>query len=115
MRLPRVSRPAEPKLNDPRDSGLVPGVGNRDARMVADARITDLTKLVESRAEPASLDALERGLAEVVALGLWRGRSVTAFDAFAEHILGLPPEDALAMAERGRVALGPPKVARTKP
>lgn len=106
MRLPRANRPTEPKLHDPRDSGLIPGVGNRDARLVADSRITELTKLVGSRQEAGQEDALAAALAEAVAIGLWRGRSVTAFDAFAEHVLGLEPSDAAALAERGRLALG---------
>jgi len=109
MRLPRAPKPAPaPKLNDPRDSGLIPGVGNRDARLVADARIAELTKLIEARTTGDD-DALARGLAEIVALGLWRGRSITAFDAFAEHVLGLDPAEAAALAERGRVALGLPE------
>lgn len=109
-RLPRKSRPTEPKLRDPRTTGLVPGVANRDARAVCDARVTDLERLLARRAEGENVDeALGRELAEAVAMGVWRGRSVTSFDSFAVHVLRMTEEEATALAERGRLALGWPE------
>lgn len=109
-RLPRKSRPVEPKLRDPRTTGLVPGVANRDARAVCDARVADVERLMARREAGENVDdALALELAEAVAMGVWRGRSVTSFDSFAVHVLRMTEEEASALAEKGRAALGWPE------
>lgn len=107
MRLPRRPPAQTPRLNDPRTTALVPGVANRDARLVCDARVSELEKLLESRST-SDATKLEHAMAEAVALGVWRGRSVTAFEAFAVHVLRMGEDEAKAIAERGRVALAWP-------
>lgn len=100
-RLPRRPRePTEPRLRDPRPSPLVPGVATRDARIVADARIEELTRLLAAETRD---DATIAGrLAEARALGVHRGRSLTGFDALTLDVLGLE------RAEVGRLlALAP--------
>lgn len=109
-RLPRKTRPTEPRLRDPRTTGLVPGVANRDARAVCDARVTELERLLEKRTAGENVDAeLGRCLAEAVATAVWRGRSVTGFEPFAVHVLRMTEDDATALAEAGRAALGWPE------
>lgn len=94
--------PRRPRLDDPRPRFLVPGVANRDARDVYDARVASLRAAAEAhRAAPEDAPArlaLARGLDEARALGVWRGRSVTGFDAFVEQVLGLEPAEAWALA-----------------
>ena len=82
-RLPPRAR--RPRLRDPRTVALVPGVANRDARAVYEARVSRLSAAL-AEGDEAELGA---GLLEAVQLGLWRGRSVTGFDALAEQVLGL--------------------------
>jgi hypothetical protein len=43
-----------------------------------------------------------------VRLGLWRGRSVTGFDAFAEEVLGIPAAEARELARQGAARMGAP-------
>lgn len=107
-RLPR--KPRRPRLTDPRATSLVPGVANRDARALFDARVTALREAQSGHpAEAAATARLARGLAEAVLLGLWRGRSVTGFDAFAFDVLGIEPPEAARLAEEGASALGVPR------
>lgn len=108
MRLPRKPHVPTPRLSDPRTSALVPGVANRDARLVCDSRITELERLLNARDTSTDTAGLDRALAEAVALGVWRGRSVTSFDSFAVHVLRIGEDEAKTMAERGRIALSFP-------
>ncbi len=94
----RPRRPQRPRLKDPRPAFLIEGVSNRDARAVLDFR----TKAIEE-AEGAEF---ERLLAEVMWLALWRGRNFTAFDSYAEDVLGLVPAEAKEAAQRGAEAAG---------
>lgn len=87
------SRPPRPRLQDPRAVAMVPGVANRDARVVFEARIEAMQAL---RDDDAALGPL---LAECLWLGLWRGRSVTSFDALVEEMLDLPAAHARGLAE----------------
>lgn len=106
-RLPRRPRePQEPRLHDPRISALVPGVANRDARIVADARIVELERLLAGTEPGARGEAFARKLAEAEALGLHRGRSLTAFEALTNHVLGLDDAEVPALLEAGRPSLG---------
>ncbi len=92
----RKERP--PRLKDPRAAGvLVPGVANRDARRVYEARADALR-----RAEGAVREEL---LAEAQLLQVWRGFAITSFDAFVEDALGFPLDEAKAEAERGAARL----------
>lgn len=106
----RPKRPYKPRLRDPRAVALVPGVKNADARAVFEARLSNLTDLGWAAADGAedAVAAHERALAEAVLLSVWRGRSLTSFDAFAEGLLEMKPEDARAAAERGAEAMGVP-------
>ena len=106
----RPARPRRPRLKDPRATALVPGVANRDARLVYDTRLEPLKMAAEAwRTDPdTGTDRLATLLAEAVLLGVWRGRSVTGFDAFAENVLGVAPDEARTLAERGADALGVP-------
>lgn len=98
----RIYRPRRPRLRDPRTVALVPGVANRDARRVYDAREAAL------RAALAGGDdgEVDRLLAEAVLLGAWRGKSLSGFDAFVEEVLGLAAAEARDRAVRGGAALG---------
>ena len=95
--------PRRPRIQDERPIALVPGVANRDARAVFDAR---LVRLEQDRAGyPDDADARDRlaeGLREAAELRLWRGRSLTGFDALAEQLLSLPSSEA-------REISGPPR------
>ncbi|MBX3247142.1 MAG: hypothetical protein KF901_08180 [Myxococcales bacterium] len=86
-------KPRRPRLQDPRALALVPGVANRDARAVFEARVE---AMIAYRDEEGPLSRL---LAEALWMGLWRGRSVTSFDALAEEVLDLPGDEARRLAE----------------
>jgi hypothetical protein len=95
--------PCGPKLKDPRPVALVPGVSNRDARAVHDARVERLRALYEAGdAEPALAEAL----AEAYLLGLWRGRALTGFGAMAVDVVGLPEDEAKRLLDEGFLMLG---------
>ncbi|HJL00152.1 MAG TPA: hypothetical protein RMH85_10390 [Polyangiaceae bacterium LLY-WYZ-15_(1-7)] len=89
----RPRRKRGPRLRDPRPVALVPGVANRDARSVLDARVA---RMREAREDDAELGRL---LAEALWLGLWRGRSLIDFDALAEEVLEVPADRAQALAK----------------
>jgi len=99
----RLGGPARrPRLTDPRPQYLVPGVANRDARAVFDHRVRVLETLAGAhREDPDDRGRRSRlgvGLAEAAALGLWRGRSLTSFDALAEQLLEIPADAARGLA-----------------
>lgn len=100
--------PRRPRLHDPRPVALVPGVANRDARAVHDARLARIeAALVEYRdGIEGAAERLGRELLEAVQMGLWRGRSLTSFEAFAEQVVGLAPSEAQSLAERGAALQG---------
>jgi hypothetical protein len=91
----RPRRRPKDRIADTRVAGLIPGVANHEARRVFDARVERLR-----RADAPEVE-LQRGLCEAILLGLWRARSVIDFDAFAQHVLGIPVERAQALAARG--------------
>jgi len=70
--------------------------------------VDGLREALARRPAPEAEEALARGLADAVRMGLWRGRSVTSFEAFAQDLLGLDPEEARALAARGAEAQGVP-------
>jgi len=75
------------RLHDDRPAGLIPGVRNRDARAVYDARVVRLRDAVAGR--PAQDAALVQGLIEAIELRLWRARNVTGPSAFVEQVVGI--------------------------
>ena len=95
-------RPRKERLKDPRAVALIPGVANRDARAVADARVEALRAMMawDDR------EALEAAFADFVVLRLWRGRSITSLDALAEDLLEVPPADAHEAASAGATRTG---------
>ncbi len=95
-------RPASRRLNDPRPVMLVPGVANRDARAVYEARERRLREALT--AEDRDTAALE--LAEAAQLRLWRGHSLVSLEVFAENVLGLTPDEAEALLRRGAELAG---------
>ena len=90
------------RLNDPRPVVLVPGVANRDARLVYDARERRLRAAIAAGDRPA----LEVGLAEAARLQVWRGHSLVNWEVFAENVLGLEAADALAARRAGAKTVG---------
>lgn len=98
-------KPRSPRLNDPRDVALVPGVANRDARQVFEARIEALGDAAKDRESPEGRARLARLLAEAYFLGLWRGRSITGFDVMVDALLEIPADEARQLAEAGADAL----------
>ncbi|MEM9070426.1 MAG: hypothetical protein AAGE52_18115 [Myxococcota bacterium] len=98
---PKRKGDRRPRLKDPRRAGaLIPGVANRDARRVYDARASALQK--------AEGDLRGDLLAEAVFLQVWRGFSITGFDAFVEDALGLSLPGAREEAEAGAARLERP-------
>lgn len=95
-------RPTRARLNDPRPVQLVPGVANRDARAVYEARERRLRGLVESgdRAE------LGVALAEAARMQVWRGRSVVGWGVFVEDVLAMDRAEADALAAEGARTVG---------
>ena len=85
------------RLQDPRPVVLVPGVANRDARAVYEARHARITAAIT--AEDRAALALE--MAEASQLRVWRGHSIVGWDAFVEAVLGLDPAEAEALREEG--------------
>ncbi|MFI4946506.1 MAG: hypothetical protein ACHP85_24725 [Burkholderiales bacterium] len=88
------------RISDTRVAGLIAGVANHEARRVYDARLERLRAAVAGADEPA----LERELCVAVLLGLWRARSITGFESFAQDVVGLDHERARTLAERGAAA-----------
>jgi hypothetical protein len=95
----RLRRPRRPRLRDDRPVRLVPGVKNSDARLVFEARLLALEAARKDHpADPAATARLGRLLAEAWALELWRGRSMTSFDALAGELLDLDIDEARTLA-----------------
>lgn len=95
-------RPASRKLNDPRPVVLIPGVANRDARTVYEARLkrSETAKAEDDRA------TLAVELAEAARLRIWRGHSVVGWEVYAENVLALTPEEAVALRDEGAAVVG---------
>lgn len=100
--FPRPRRRPKGRIPDTRVAGLIPGVANHEARRVFDARADALRRAAADNDQPM----LERGLFEALALGLWRARNVTGFEAFVADVIGLELERAWSIAERGATARG---------
>ena len=101
----RVRRPPRrPRIKDERAVALVPGVANRDARAVCDARVARLERQRAAHAEGDTRagERLAEGLREAIELRVWRGRSLTGFDALAEQLLSMPASEARELAGEAR-------------
>ncbi len=95
---PRFQRKFKPRLKDPRVQALVPGVANRDARMVFAKRVEAFNA--------AEGDLRAELMAEAMMLRLWRCRSVMSLAAFADDVLGIAPEEAQELGAKGAEILG---------
>jgi hypothetical protein len=95
-------RPAKRRIRDPRPVLLVPGVANRDARAVCEARERRLREALEAKDEETV--ALE--LAEAARLRVWRGRSIVGWDAFVEDVLGMGRDEAERLVAQGAEVVG---------
>lgn len=95
-------RPAKRRLNDPRPVVLVPGVANRDARAVYEAR----ERRIRAALEAGDRDSAAMELAEAARLRLWRAHSVVGWDALVEDVLGLSREEADTLRARGAELIG---------
>lgn len=95
-------RPAKRRLDDPRPVVLVPGVANRDARAVYEAR----ERRIRAALERGDRDAAAVELAEAARLRLWRAHSLVGWDVLVENVLGLAPEEAAALREEGAARTG---------
>lgn len=93
----RPRRRPRGRIHDSRVAGLIAGVANHEARRVYDARLERLRRA----AADADDATLERELCIVLLLGLWRARSITGFDAFAQDVVGVPHERAATLARAG--------------
>jgi hypothetical protein len=99
-RMPR--RPPNAGLRDERATALVPGVANRDARVVCDLRVE---RLVAAR-DQGDRRAFGRALAEAFRMGLWRGQNVVGFDVFLEDVVGISAREGRELADAGARELG---------
>ncbi|HEY8431337.1 MAG TPA: hypothetical protein VIL20_23315 [Sandaracinaceae bacterium] len=95
-------RPAKRRLNDPRPVVLVPGVANRDARAVYEARERRLRAALAA----GDHDAAAVELAEAARLRLWRAHSLVGWEVLVEDVLGLAREEAEALRDRGAARIG---------
>lgn len=93
------------RLNDPRVVALVPGIKNADARMVYDMHVARVRRAMNEE----GTERLAEELAVVYATASFRGHSIVSFEAFAEAVVGMPADRAIALAKAGRVALGLPE------
>ena len=92
------------RIEDSREAALVPGVTNRDARALCDDFVEQIRKAYQRGG--AAAPRLPRLMATAARLALWRGRSVTGFQSFAEDLLQISYDEALELAERGRQEMG---------
>jgi hypothetical protein len=92
------------RIEDPRPAAatLVPGVANRDARLVGEARVKRLRAAIADNDEERLADELS----EAVRLAIWRALNVVGFDVFAEAVLGISPEHGRALAKQGAAKIG---------
>ena len=98
----RPRRRPRGKISDTRVAGMIAGVANHEARRVYDARLERLRTAAAQDDE----SALQQQLAVAVLLGLWRARSITGFDGFAQDVVGIEATRARSLAELGAAARG---------
>ncbi len=87
-------------LKDDRPNALVPGVANRASRRLYLARLEDLKDATE--------ETIGLLLAEAMWLGLWRGQSLTGFEALVTDVLGREMADVVPLARAAAEKVGLP-------
>jgi hypothetical protein len=87
---------------DSRVAGLIAGVANHEARRIYDARVQRARRAL---AEDDSAE-LSRQLCDAILLELWRARSITGFEAFAQDVIGLDAQRARGLAEEAAAEQG---------
>jgi hypothetical protein len=97
------------RLHDPRVVALIPGLKNADARMVYEAHVARILEAMSAPVNDETRARLSEALAVVYACGTYRGYSIVSFEAFAEAVIGMPADRAIALARAGCVSLGLPK------
>ncbi len=97
------------RLHDPRVVALIPGLKNADARMVYEAHVARILEAMSAPVNDETRTRLSEELAVVYACAIYRGYSIVSFEAFAEAVLGMPADRAIALARAGRVSLGLPE------
>ena len=95
-------RPAKRRVNDPRPVLMVPGVANRDARAVCEAR----ERRIRAARDAADRATLAIELAEAARLRVWRGHSVVGWDVWVEELLELDLAEAEALRDEGVATVG---------
>lgn len=89
-------RPTD-RITDSRVAGLIAGVANHEARRVYDIRVDRARRALAEEA----FEELGRQLCDAITLEIWRARSITGFEAFAQDVIGLDPARARELAEAG--------------
>lgn len=84
------------RISDSRVAGLIAGVANHEARRVYDKRVERARRAVAD----SDLTALGAQLCEAILVELWRARSITGFEAFAQHVIGVDPAKAQELAQQ---------------
>lgn len=97
------------RVHDPRVVALIPGVKNSDARLVFDAHVARIREAMSAPVNDQTRAHLAEELAVVYACATYRGHSIVSFEAFAEAVLGMSADRAIALAKAGRVSLGLPE------
>lgn len=95
-------RPVKRRINDPRPVLLVPGVANRDARAVYEAR----ERRAKAARDAGDRELLALELAEASRLGIWRGHSLVSWDTYVEDVLELSPKEAATLRDEGGARTG---------
>lgn len=107
----RIRRPRtdQGRVRDPREGYTVAGVSNRDARAVYDVRTEAMRAIwAGGAADEAALAQLGQLFHEARVLELWRARRLTAFEAYAEEVVGVPAERAASLAREYAERIGEP-------
>jgi hypothetical protein len=91
----RPRRRPNGRINDSRVAGLIAGVANHEARRLYDVRVEKARRALADGDEAE----LGRQLCEAVLLELWRARSITSFDAFAQDVVGIEASRARELAQ----------------
>jgi hypothetical protein len=93
----RPRRKPRDRIHDTRVAGLIAGAANHESRRVYDARLERMRAAANDNDEAA----LEDQLCVALLLGLWRARSITGFESFAQDVVGVDHERAWTLAARG--------------
>jgi hypothetical protein len=106
----RLRRPRKDqgKVRDPRESFVIPGVKNADARAVFDARARELSTLWDSgHADDAARRRVGELLRDARRLLLHRAKRIVSFEAFVEQVTGIEPQVAATLVDEARQRANP--------